>query len=70
VPRTSRGRELRAVLVEVLEGTLGDWEVVRDGAAADFRSEDGGLGDNVPCVCDDDVVEWGVLLAEARETYP
>jgi hypothetical protein len=25
---------------------------------------------NVPCVCDDDVVEWGVLLAEAGEAYP
>jgi hypothetical protein len=56
--------------VGVLEGTLGDWEVVRDGADADFRSEDGGLWNDVPCVCDDDVVEWGVLLAEARETYP
>jgi hypothetical protein len=36
----------------------------------DFRSECGGLRGDVPCVRDDYVVEWGVLLAEARETYP
>jgi len=65
VPRTSRGRELRAVLRyrlvvlcmgegrerEGMVDVLGDW----------------GGGGEVPCVCDDDVVEWGVLFAEAGE---
>jgi hypothetical protein len=30
----------------------------------------GFFGGDVPCVRDDYVVEWGVLLAEAGETYP
>jgi hypothetical protein len=46
------------------------WEAMLVVDLVDFRGEDGGLWDDVPCVCDDDVVEWGVLLAEARETYP
>jgi hypothetical protein len=42
--------------------------VVCGRGSADFRERlcEGSL----PCVCDDDVVEWGVLLAEAREAYP
>jgi hypothetical protein len=41
---------------------LGWWRIWRTSAA--------GLVGDVPCMRNDDVVEWGVLLAEAGEAYP
>jgi len=52
VPRTSRGREFRAVLVVCQCGSQERGDSVGDG----------------PSVCDYNVVEWCVPLAEARET--
>lgn len=58
MPRTSRGREFLAVLyfAKVSE---------RSGRGQHNR---GGRMVCVPSVGDDDVVEWGVSAAEARET--
>jgi hypothetical protein len=54
VPRTSRGRELRAV--------LGHGLVLLGKMCRRVREEEG-----EPCMCDDDVVEWCMALAEAGE---
>ena len=62
---TSRGLELRAVLEKrsVAASVLViAWECPSDSGMDVSR------GSGVPCVRDDDVVEWGVALAEASET--
>jgi hypothetical protein len=66
VPRTSSGFELRAVL---WDGEIGGqrsigWKILRCQLWCDGY---GARGKNVPCVRDDNVVEWVVALAEAGE---
>jgi hypothetical protein len=70
VPRTSRGRELRAVLFRGIR--MAKWWRLGFGVEEELADFRGGnwLGGNVPCVRNDDVVEGSVLLAEAGETYP
>ena len=51
-------------------GYEGLWEGRGGGASLGLRKRFGERMGDVPGVCDDDVVEWGVFFAETGEAYP